>query len=56
MTKEWKDHSIDWLDLEWYELNKRIMRKTTTNMFEVGINITQENSTFSDGDILMHEP
>lgn len=50
--QEWKDHSIDYLDLEWYELNKRIMRKTTTNMFEVGINITQENSTFSDGDIL----
>lgn len=50
--QKWRDHVIDYLDLEWYELNKRIMRKTTTNMLELGINITQENNSFSDGDIL----
>ncbi len=50
--KAWEKHSIDYLELEWYELNKRVMRKTTTNMLEIGVNINQENIAFSDGDIL----
>lgn len=50
--EEWRGYSPDYLELEWYELNKRIMRKTTTNMLDARINLTRENASFSDGDIL----
>lgn len=49
---KWQDYLIDRLDLEWYELNKKILRKVTHNNIEVGINLLQEKHSLKDGDIV----
>lgn len=49
---KWQDYSVDTLDLEWYELNKKILRKITQNNIEVGINLLQDKESLQDGDIV----
>lgn len=42
---------VDWLEVEWEELNKRILKKTTLDGVEIGISLEKGN-TLSPGDIL----
>lgn len=46
---------LDYIELEWFELNKRIMRKTTRNNLELGINISENGFSFNDQDILFDD-
>jgi urease accessory protein len=43
---------IDWLQLEWYETSKRILRKKTESGIEVSLKFMNENPGLSEGDIL----
>lgn len=43
---------VDTLELEWYELNKRIQRKTTTSGREIALKFTSENIALKEGDLL----
>lgn len=45
---------IDILELEWYELNKRIQRKTTSLGREVAMKFTSENVALKEGDLLYY--
>lgn len=45
---------IDWLELEWEELNKRILRKTTEGGREVAISL-EESGTLRYGDVLFED-
>jgi len=49
---KWQDYLVDTLDLEWYELNKKILRKISGNNIEVGINLLQEKDSLQNGDII----
>jgi len=44
--------SIDWLPLEWYEANKRILRKRTLSGEEIILKFLQESPGLTQGDIL----
>ncbi len=43
---------IDWLPLEWYESNKRILRKRTLSGREIALKFLHENPALTQGDIL----
>jgi len=51
-SKKWMSHSVDYLELEWYELNKRILRKHTLGNQEVGIQFEGGAASLADGDVL----
>ncbi len=46
---------IDWLQLEWYETRKRILRKQTVSGKEVSIKFLGENPELTEGDILFED-
>ncbi len=48
------DYVIDTLQLEWYELSKRVQRKTTTSGREIAMKFMGENIALKEGDILYH--
>jgi urease accessory protein len=45
---------IDWLYLEWYETNKRILRKRTASGREIAMRFLNENPALAQDDVL-HE-
>ncbi|MEO5943224.1 MAG: urease accessory protein UreE [Ferruginibacter sp.] len=47
--------AIDWLQLEWYEMNKRVWRKRTMAGKEVSLKFLQENPSLTQGDILFED-
>ncbi|MFC0181353.1 urease accessory protein [Pseudarcicella hirudinis] len=47
--------AIDWLQLEWYETNKRILRKKTRNGREISLKFLRENPELTFGDILFED-
>lgn len=47
--------TIDWLMLEWYETNKRILRKRTQSGIEVLLKFLQDNPSLTQGDILFED-
>jgi urease accessory protein len=47
--------TIDWLDLEWYEANKRIMHKRSRAGTEVVMKFMSENQNLTQGDILYQD-
>ncbi len=47
--------NIDWLVLEWYETNKRILHKRTTSGRDVTIKFLQENQNLTQGDVLYQD-
>ncbi|MCX8514372.1 MAG: hypothetical protein RL017_735 [Pseudomonadota bacterium] len=51
-TQKWSNYTIDYLELAWYELAKRILRKHTNNNQEIGIKFEANSCSMSDGDIL----
>lgn len=46
---------IDWLQLEWYEARKRLLRKTTQAGKEVSIKFLNQNPALTEGDILFED-
>ena len=46
------DRSVDLLPVEWYETNKRIMRRPTKQGRELALKFLQESPALMDGDIL----
>jgi urease accessory protein len=46
---------IDWLSLEWYETNKRILRKKTKAGKDVSLKFLSENPSLTEGDILFED-
>ena len=47
--------NIDWLDLDWYETNKRILHKKTRAGIEVIMKFLKENQNLKQGDILFED-
>ena len=47
-----EDKKTDFLELQWYETQKRIMRKRTRERKEVAIRFLDTNPSFVDGDII----
>ena len=47
--------TIDWLELHWFETNKRIQRKHTQSGQEIALNFLQENPNLTQGDILFED-
>jgi urease accessory protein len=46
---------IDWLELEWYETNKRILHKKTRSGREVTMKFFKENQNLTQGDIIYED-
>lgn len=46
---------IDWLPLQWFETNKRILRKKTLSGKEVALKFLNESATLTQGDILWQD-
>ncbi len=46
------DRTVEWLELEWYEAGKRIMRKQTTSGREVSLKFLAENPRLTQDDVL----
>jgi len=47
--------AIDWLLLEWYETNKRILNKSTLLGKELSLKFLQANPSLTKGDILFED-
>lgn len=45
---------VDWLELEWEELNKRILRKTTEGGRDVAVSL-ETSGTLRYGDVLFED-
>ncbi|WP_053364827.1 urease accessory protein UreE [Bacillus sp. FJAT-27245] len=48
------DKNIDWLELEWEELNKRIFRKQTVNGTDIAVSL-ENSGTLRFGDVLYED-
>ncbi|MFR9620924.1 MAG: urease accessory protein UreE [Rikenellaceae bacterium] len=46
---------LDYLSLEWYELNKRVQRKVTSGGRDVALKFISEGVMLSDGDVLYYD-
>lgn len=49
---KWHKCISDNLELQWYELNKRILRKTTRSGREIGVSLPANAPLLHDGDVL----
>lgn len=47
--------NIDWLLLEWYETNKRILRKKTKSGKDISLKFMNENPGLTQGDVLFED-
>jgi urease accessory protein len=47
--------NIDWLQVQWFETNKRIQRRKTTSGKEISLKFLQENPSLTEGDILFED-
>jgi urease accessory protein len=50
-----RKEKVDWLDLEWYETNKRVLRKRTRSGKDVSLKFLNESPSLSEGDILYED-
>lgn len=50
-----KGRIVDWLELEWHETTKRILRKKTKTGREVSLKFLNENPALTEGDILYED-
>lgn len=44
--------TVDWLDLEWFEMNKRILTRTTRGGTLLNLKFLGENPQYTEGDVL----
>ena len=49
---DFRNYEMDEVFLEWYELNKKVMRKTTRKGFEIGFRLFHGSEPLQDGDII----
>lgn len=49
------NRSIDWLQLEWFETNKRILRKRTQSGREIALKFLNENPALTQNDVLYQD-
>lgn len=49
---KWTNFPIDYVDFEWYELDKKLIRKQSIAKQDIGIQLTRQSSSLNDGDIL----
>lgn len=49
------NRSIDWLQLEWYETSKRILRKQTQSGKDISLRFLNNNPALTQGDILYED-
>lgn len=49
------NRQIDWLYLQWYETNKRILRRKTQAGTEISLKFMNENPGLTQGDILFED-
>jgi urease accessory protein len=47
--------NIDWLSLQWFEINKRILHKKTKAGTEISLKFLKENAILTEGDILFED-
>jgi urease accessory protein len=47
--------NIDWLSLQWFETNKRILHKKTNAGTEISLKFLKENAALTEGDILFED-
>jgi urease accessory protein len=47
--------SIDWLELQWHETNKRILHKKTRSGKEITMKFLKENQNLTQGDIIFED-
>jgi urease accessory protein len=47
--------NIDWIELEWYETNKRIQRKKSKSGKEIVLKFLNDNPSLTQGDILFED-
>lgn len=47
--------TVDYVDLEWHELNKRLLRKKSRSQQEVGIQLSSNQALLSEGDVLFSD-
>ena len=50
-----KGRAIDWLQLEWYEAGKRILRRKTRSGKDVALKFMAENNGLTQGDIIYED-
>ena len=43
---------VDWLDLEWFEMNKRILTRTSRDGTLLNLKFLGENPQYTEGDVL----
>ena len=46
---------VDWLDLEWFEMNKRILTRTTREGTLLNLKFLGENPQYTEGDVLFED-
>lgn len=54
-TLSLEGYAVDTLLLEWYEANKRILRKKTEGGTDVALKLLREGTRLRDGDVLLKE-
>ncbi len=50
--RDFSDYKIDYLPLEWYELNKRVQRKVTSLSTDISLKFLSESVMLKQGDVL----
>lgn len=55
LTSSSTNKNIDWLELQWYETNKRILRRKTRSGKEVTMKFLKENQHLTQGDIIYED-
>ncbi len=46
---------VDWLDLEWFEMNKRILTRATRGGTLLNLKFLGENPQYTEGDVLFED-
>ena len=49
---DWQNRSVDWLALDWYETNKRILHKKSNSGVAITFRFLQGDPVFTQGDIV----
>src|SRR5690242_17331400 len=54
-TIDLNNRSIDWLQLEWFETSKRILRKQTRSGNDIALKFLDKNPALTQGDVLYED-
>lgn len=48
----WANFQIDYINFEWYELDKKLIRKQSVAQQDIGIQLARQSDSLNDGDVL----